>query len=207
MYDLINQHIQVILPFIPQCHVQEYDFLTQNLPQAGTPEYQHRYKHYWRMNMAIRSANYFAAYFQTLQAAQVNLPILGNLAQQLYQIPTHANNRQSLQFSFVTKLLHMINIHAPIYDSSVASFYLFREPKHTQPLQQRIEVLTNFHAFLVREYGRVLQNGLLAQSIQQFRQHFQPQNFTDEKVIDSLIFWYVALLRNGGLMNGQVIYH
>ncbi len=35
---------------------------------------------------------------------------------------------------------------------------------------------------------------------------FNPQHFTEEKMIDSLIWGYVSLLWNGGLFNGQVQY-
>jgi len=48
---------------------------------------------------------------------------------------------------------------------------------------------------------------LLAPAIRHFRIEFDPQHFTDEKVIDSLIWGYVSLLRNGGIINGHVQYH
>ena len=206
MYDLINRHVQGVLHSIRQNHVLDYDWLVENLPQVGAPVYQRAYRRYWRMNRAIRNAHYFDAYFQALQAAQVVPSTPENLSRQLYQIPTHANGRQGLQFSFVTKLLHMVDGHAPIYDSAVAAFYSFQAPSCRHPVQQRIAALCEFRTFLIQEYARVLQNGLLASSIHQFRRHFQPQHFTDEKIIDSLIWGYVSLMTRGGLMNGQVIY-
>ncbi len=142
----------------------------------------------------------------TLQAAQANRPLFGNLAQQLYNTPTHGNGRQSLQCSFATKLLHMVNPNAPIYDSLVAAFYFFQEPGRNKPLGQRIAAYVAFHTFLAEEYRRILANGLLAASIQAFRQQFNPQHFTDEKVIDSLLWTYVALLRSGGVTSGTIIY-
>jgi hypothetical protein len=206
MYDLINNHVQIILATIPQNHVTDYDWLIQNLPQAGTPQYQADYQNYWGMNAARLNAAYRGIYFQALQAALANPPILGNLVQELYQTPTHANGRQSLQFSFATKLLHMVNPNSPIYSKEVAAFYFFQEPDHA--LQQRIDELVDFHNFLSsNEYTRVLTNGLLTFSIQAFRAQFNPQHFTDVKIIDSLIWAFVLLLNNGALMNGQIIYH
>jgi hypothetical protein len=206
MYDLINGHIQAILGTIPQSHVTEYDWLIQNLGQCATPQYQGRYKNYWRLNVARLSANYCNVYFQALQTAQLNPPTVGNLAQQLYNTPTHGNGRQSLQFSFATKLLHMVNPNAPIYDSLVAAFYFFQEPGRNLALTQRIAAFAAFHAFLAQEYRRILANSLLGVSIQAFRQRLNPQQSTDEKVIDSLLWAYVALLRNGGVSNETIIY-
>jgi len=206
MYDLINAHVQAILQTIPPDHATDYDWLIQNLHQTATSEYQERYRKYWQLNAARLCANYCAAYFQALQAAQASPPILGDVAQRLYQTPTNKNGRKSLQFSFVTKLLHMVNRSAPIYDSRVAAFYFFQVPSPKQPLQARIASFVAFQNFLGREYRRILTNGLLAQSIQAFRKLFNPQQFTDEKLIDSLLWAYVALLRNGGLTNGAIIY-
>jgi len=206
MYDLITTYVQAVLKTIPSSHVTEYDRLIQNLQQSGTHQYQAIYRNYWRLNAARLSANYYGVYFQALQAAQANPPTLENLALQLYATPTHAGGRRSLEFSFATKLLHMVNRHVPIYDSLVASFYFFQEPNRVQPLNQRVATLSAFHAFLICEYARVLRNGLLTQAIQQFRQQFQPQHFTDEKVIDSLIWAYVRLLNNGGQINRQITY-
>lgn len=86
----------------------------------------------------------------------------------------------------------MVSPTTPIYDSLIAAFYSFQEPKNKQPLVTRIAVYTAFLDFLSQEYRRVLANNLLDASIQAFRNHFTPQQFTDEKVIDSLLWAYVA---------------
>lgn len=206
MYNLIDTHIQTILNTIPQNHVTEYDWLIQNLDQCGTPEYQARYRKYWRLNTAQLSANYCNDYFQSLQSARLNPPTAGNLAHQLYATPTHKGGRQSLQFSFATKLLHMVNPNTPIYDSMVGAFYFFQAPGPKIALPQRVAALVMFHNYLGQEYQRICANNLLAVSIQAFRQRFNPHHFTEEKVIDSLIWAFVALLRDGGITNGTISY-
>ncbi len=206
MYTLINHHVEALLDSIPPGHVPEYDWLLQNLDQCAMGEYQGRYAHYWRLNAARLCADYRLKYFQALEAAQEEPPAIEDLAQQLYEVPTHANGRQSLQFSFATKLIHTVNPNAPIHDSLIATLYFFQEPNRDQVLGQRIATLTAFHAFLTEEYQRILVGGLLAPSIEAFRLRFAPQEFTDEKVIDSLLWAFVALLRNGGLINGGIFY-
>jgi hypothetical protein len=53
----------------------------------------------------------------------------------------------------------------------------------------------------------VLQNNLLAPAVQEFRLRLNPQHFTDEKIVDSLIWAFVGLLRKGALQKGQIAYH
>jgi hypothetical protein len=163
------------------------------------------------MNAARLSPSFYVAYFGALKAATMQNTTLGSLAHTLHAASTNSKGRQSLQFSFATKLLHITNPHLPIYDSQVAAFYFFQEPdikdpKDPQDLQRRISAFVTFHDFLKQEYARVLQNNLLATAIHEFRLRLNPQHFTDEKIVDSLVWAFVGLLWKGALTNGQIIY-
>ena len=206
MYHLINKNIKAVLQSTPRNHVSDYDWLRQNLNSSVDQPYQTRYKNYWRLNAARLSANFCNVYFQALQAAKRICPTAGGLTQRLYATPTHGNGRQGLQFSFATKLVHMVDPTAPVYDSLIAAFYFWQEPSRKGSVAQRIAEFAKFHTFLADEYRRILRQNLLAASIQKFRNHFNPRHFTDQKVIDSLLWAYVALLRKGGITNGTVIY-
>lgn len=183
-YHQINNNIDRILLSINPSHVTEYDWLVHHIHEVAQPEYQRRYNNFWRLNGKGLSQNFFQAYFQHLQAGLNNIPPqLNVLVNQLSQI-----GRRELQFSFSTKLCHMLNQSLPIYDSHISKFYDFKTPNRNQPFQQRITRLIESHQHLIAEYNRVLHDGLLTVSIQSFRQHFNPQSFTDIKVIDSLIW-------------------
>jgi hypothetical protein len=154
--------------------------------------------------MQFLSKAYRTVYFQQLQAALLNPPSLRSLIATLYATPANKKG-QSNQFSFATKLLHMANPHSPIYDLNVATFYFFEEPD----TKKRVAAWLAFHAFLVQEYSRVLSQELLQQSIQAFRQKFPKEEhaFTDERIIDVLIWAYSRLLQKGALTSGQIVYH
>jgi len=186
-YHEINANINEILQSVSPMHVTEYDWLVQNLHRAAEADYQRRYKNYWRLNGAGLSQQFCQEYFQRLQEANNNVPQLSILVNQLYEIPIRPN-KHALQFSFCTKLCHMLDRHLPIYDSNIRSFYNFRTPSYSLPVQQRIAQFVDFHQYLVTEYNRVLHDGLFSESIQVFRQRFNPRHFTDIKVIDSLIW-------------------
>jgi len=198
-YHEINENIAQILVSIDQKHVTEYDWLVQNIHNVAKADYQRRYKNYWRLNGAGLSQNYCQAYFQHLQAGLNNsVPQLSIIVNRLYQIPV-SQNKHALQFSFCTKLCHMVNRHSPIYDRKIRDFYSFKTPSNSLSVQCRVEKFIEFHQYLVHEYNRVLQEGLLTESIQTFRQRFKPQYFTDIKVIDSLI-WASSPRENGNRM-------
>lgn len=192
-YEAINNNIDQIIQSIKPIHVTEYDWLVRNINQVTEAEYQRRYKAFWRLNGAGLSQDFCQVYFHHLQTGTTNnnLPKLSVLANQLYKTPT-SQNKQTLQFSFCTKLCHMLNPELPIYDSKIRDFYApfasFTAPNSNLPVKQRISRFIEFHKYLVTEYNRVLDNGLLTASIQAFRQRFNPQHFTDIKVIDSLIW-------------------
>jgi hypothetical protein len=206
MYDLINQFAQTVVSTIPSEHVTNYEWLLQNTGQVGMPDYQKRYRRFWAMNAAQLSPEFYATYFNTLVAAMSRPPTLSSVAQTLHAASARQNGQKSLQFSFATKLFHMTNQRSPIYDSQVAAFYFFQEPSAGADLQQRIDGLMAFYSFLSEEYARVLKKGFLATAIQQFRLRLKPQRFTDEKIVDSLVWAFVALLRKGALPKRQMVY-
>jgi hypothetical protein len=157
------------------------------------------------MNAAQLSPAFYTAYFGALTAAISNAPTLSSVAQTLHAASARQNGQKSLQFSFATKLLHMTNQHLPIYDARIAAFYFFATPAN-KDLQRRINRFVSLHSFLIAEYARVLNGGLLASAIQEFRLRLNPQHFTHEKIVDSLIWAFVALLRKGALPRGQITY-
>lgn len=205
MYDLIIANLATVLQTIPAKFVRDYVSLIQNVAQVASPYYQTQYADYWVMQYPDQA--YRKVYFQVLEKAlqtPLKPPSLSDLATTLYRTPANKKG-QSNQFSFATKLLHMIDHHSPLYDSNVAAFYFFRVPNDAQ---KRNAAYLGFHAFLCTEYARILQNGLLTQAMQSFRQRFaqEERHFTDERVIDVLIWAYAGLLRRGALVNGRIRY-
>ncbi len=178
MYHLINSNIHPFLQKIQGDWVKEYDWLVSNLPDCNQPTYQRRFKVFWRLNAARLHENFCKAYFQALESARSNCPNLSDLTLALHATPTLGNGRRSLQFSFASKLLHMACPTNPVYDSLVAAFYFYQEPNRKLPLQQRIASLVNFHSFLSYEYQRILANILLTPSFGDFRNQYNPLNFT-----------------------------
>jgi hypothetical protein len=206
MYTLINANIHLVLQKLEKKWIKQYEWLVLNLTDCDTPSYQKQYKVFWRLNAARLDEKFCNAYFQELHKAKSNPPDLSTLILALHAIPTHGKTRQSVQCSFASKLLHMVSPSLPIYDSLIAAFYFYEVPNRKLTLQQRVTSLIDFHSFLKAEYQRILANNLLAPSLVAFRDRFKPLHFTDEKIIDSLLWGYVSLLRGGGIVGGQIQY-
>jgi hypothetical protein len=207
MYHLINSHIEEILQSIRQDHVTDYDFLVQNIDRLQTPFYQAAYKNYWRLNVARLCDDFCRVYFDRLQSSlRDGVPQIGELVKELHETPTHEGGRKSLQFSFCSKLCHMIDRQIPLYDSRIRNFYFYTEPDRKLSLQQRVDGYVHFHNFLIEEYRRVLSERLLSGAIQAFRQRFRPKHFADVKVIDSLIWAFTSLSESGGVAQRLIVY-
>ncbi len=205
MYSEIEKFHTLVIEKTTTEDVAEYDWLLQNAGAADSEGYQKKYRNFWTMNVAQLSQDFYTTYFSSLKSAITKTPATSDVCNTLYEASARKNGTKTIQFSFATKLLHTANPRLPIYDSRIARFYLFQEPPSSS-LQGRIYNLCAFHDFLSREYARVIDNGLLKNAIAAFRQRYKPQKHTDEKIIDWLIWCFVGLLDNGGLISGKIAY-
>ncbi len=212
MYTLINQNINLVLATLDyRLDIDTYLNLIRRFNQGDIshdPIFHLDYRRYWRLNAARLSETFCLAYFDLMQRLRTDQNMdTEAVARHLYQLPTHKNGRQSLQFSFASKLVHTLDPHKPIYDSMIADFFFFRPPDPNIELDFRLQSLSTFYAFLCNEYHRVLEHDLLEASILRFKQiRGVDDTYTDEKIIDTLIWRFVTLLRNGALLDAHIVY-
>jgi hypothetical protein len=63
------------------------------------------------------------------------------------------------------------------------------------------------HSMAQREYKRVLDHRLLRGTLIEFRRRFDHDNkFTEEKIVDTLIWRFVSLLRSRDIDNPEINY-
>jgi hypothetical protein len=206
MYKLINLNKKQIVESIEESHITDYEYLIRNSDNSDNEDFQKKYKNYWRLNAARLSQKYCKEYFNNFKNFKKNGWSIKELAKELYDIPTHKNGRKSLQFSFCTKLVHMVDNNLPIYDSMIRDFYFYKEPISGSPFDERIENYVRFYQFLIEEYQRIISNGLIKESLLLFHKRFQPNYFSDVKIIDSLLWAFVSLLKKGGFLNKDIMY-
>lgn len=206
MYSVIENNREHILDGIDEGYVNRYEPLLENLNQSGTADYQREYKSFWEMNQARLGEEFYRVYFELLGTADPERINLGNVCRAVSNAAVRRNGAGTLQFSFATKLQHMLNPRLPIYDSRVARFFWFQEPSTDMDRDVRVERYLGFHTFLVQEYARVIAGELLIKSIAEFRKRFATQRHTDEKIIDWLLWSFAGLANRGALVNRQITF-
>ena len=209
MYSLINKHITDLLTFLKWSRdIQPYVDLRNKLFSENVSTdmvFQATYRKYWRLNAARLNASFCIAYFRLLEKSKdAVIPTVEKVSQLLFRYPTHQSDRRSLQFSFATKLVHMLDPKKPVYDSLIAHFYFL--PSTTSRKAKLSDLLVSYK-FLENEYERILTKGLLAPSIRRFRQRFDIDGtLTDEKVVDTLIWGFARLSKAGAIRDSRIQY-
>jgi hypothetical protein len=212
MYSLINRHIDLVLSNVNRdLDIDTYLYLMGTFAKINVAQdevFQLKYRTYWGLNAARLSHDFCLAYFDLMECLRGNNNFdIEVVSRQLYETPTHKNGRQSLQFSFASKLVHTLEPKKPIYDSRVADFFFFPPLDPTKELDIKLQALLPFYRFLCLEYERVLTKGLLEPSITKFRSTYElDRTYTDEKIIDTLIWRFVTLLRSTALRDGSIRY-
>jgi hypothetical protein len=213
VYHLINRHIEQLLDSINRAReIRPYKQLVGQLRRvnvATDTEFQRLYRRYWAMNAARLSTDFCAEYFSLLERLKDGpVPSVERVARLLYDVPTRADGQQTLQFAFASKMVHMLNHQLPVYDSRVARFYFLPQRPQGAPFEERLQHLLRSYEFLITEHRRVLDNGILKDAIGRFRRRFGLGNdYTDNKVVDTLIWGFTALLEKGAILNGTVRYY
>lgn len=210
VYRLINEHRDTLIAAIDRISdVRSYLELRLRLlssqSAATDAAFQRAYRVYWRMNVARLDDAFYDRYFAILE--RCNEGGHADVRQVVLELASATAGKKSLQFSFATKLAHMVEPELPVYDSFVAAFYFYEPPPSDKPLDVRLEHLMTFYDFLRGEYRRVIEHRLLRPAVQAFRTHFDlPSVVGDERIIDWLLWVWVSELRSGAQQRGQVLY-
>ena len=153
---------------------------------------------FWRITAGHVGEEWREHFFRILDECKRNRNTdVAAITMSLASVPRNKSGSRALDFSFASKLVHMIDPTAPIYDALIAAFYFFDAPS-SGSITVRLPEMCEFYDFLRREYQRVKDQRLLGDALSEFRRtHSAARRFTDEKVIDFLIWTYVRLLRSG----------
>lgn len=207
MYAWINECADELLENLGT-HVQDYSDLRSKLFEVDVrvdADFQRKYKAFWAMNVARLNKAYTDAYFAHLeQSKHTTSPDVRAVATHLHGFPTTADGRTSLQFSFASKLVHMLDPSKPVYDSLVERFFFLPVPAASG--RARLDSLMKSYEFLEREHARIVRSDLLGGAIAKFKDRFGSFNLADGKIIDSLVWSFAGELNAGAIRSGEFEY-
>ncbi|HPD28621.1 MAG TPA: hypothetical protein PLL20_01405 [Phycisphaerae bacterium] len=177
---------------------------------ATDRDFQTKYASFWQMRWVrgdTDNSAWLQTYFQILEEAKGKPDVdIEAVARQLYEIPVRRGKKQ-LQFSFVTKLRHMRQPTAPIYDANVEAFFMLPRKDQSHPVDERLANLMMNYEFLVKEYDRVISNDLLREAVAACRTELPAmQRITDEKAVDFMIWGFVNVARKGAVRDRTIVY-
>lgn len=210
MYCHINGNIELLLNDINrQNHVADYIVIHDKYEakESNTSEFKSMYRRYYQLNAARLSEEFCDSYFRMLENGRNKEINIEQIVNDLYKLKSNSKGCNAVHFSFATKLAHTINNSLPIYDRMVASFYFFPDIKQHWSKDRKINEYMASYQYLVNEYGRVIDKNLLSPSIERFRSIFDVgDNYSDVKIIDTLIWRYTAFLKSGAMRIGKIQY-
>ncbi|MBU0712581.1 hypothetical protein KKA87_11800 [bacterium] len=211
MYRLINKNIKQLLEDIKKKdHIDLYIYICKSFEkrQSTTSEFKDIFRKFYRLNAARLSINFCELYFSLLEKNRNNRKIdVRDITNSLYELESNSRGIHAVHFSFASKLAHTIDNTLPIYDSMISTFYFFPDIKTSWTKDRKIEEYMANYQFLRSEYKRIIRDNLLKQTMVQFRNKFGIGiEYSDVKLIDTLIWRYTALLKSGAIRNGQIQY-
>ena len=229
-YVRINDNVGALLDGISRVmFMQPYIYIRRaildNVNVANDGCFQVIFRHFFGMNRVKLRGVWLQTYFQLMsggiedlnprraegldprenadRAQIVNL--LGQVVHRLHDVDIRHGGQDKVQFSFPTKMLHVINPDLPIYDSMVAKFYGSLDVASLDH-DGKVEKYLCYYKCLIDEYHRVIDEGDLNQPIEKFRRRFGVRDddvFSDIKVIDTLIWQFQAWLEYGHRVSRQ----
>lgn len=213
MYQLLNQNVELLISegIHFEHDVKPYSWLMKRMKDgtiAADAEFQRRYRTYWATTGARLSPAFCKGYFRLMDRLRSVRPVdIAEVLRALHKIPSQKNDRHSLQLSFASKLVHTLDPHRPMYDSFVSSFFFLPDAPPGKAVEVRLNHLVRSYTFLESEYRRVLAEGLLHTAITRFRDAFDgTDRWTDQRVVDMLIWSFSKFLSLGALRDGKVRY-
>jgi hypothetical protein len=197
----VNDNSTKIIKLIPQKGVNNYltigeHFLKGNV--SNNKEFQNIFKSFYGLNIAHLTKQFDNSYFmkfdnyreQIITEETINL-----FLEEWYSIP---NSREcnTVQFSFLSKLLHTIDNDKIIYDKWVRILFELKGVSSIKGLcfQEKVDIYYDQYKQLQNAYRMLIDSGDLDNVIIKFEKHF-PQAIEISKVkkID-FIFWKAGKL-------------
>lgn len=148
------------------------------------------FRSYYGLDSAGLSDKQKTEYFALMANGETDLETILN---ELYKWPT-LRNKNSIQFSFATKLIHTIDTSKPIFDTEVSA--VIHKAVTGNSKETKIESAKNIYAYLENLYLMLVENPKIKEVMKESRSKFSAgtKKITDEKVLDFLV-WSLGKLK------------
>ncbi len=187
----INANAQVIVDNIPVESPSVYVYLKEQFDQSNVKDnyvFQFLYRSFYRLDNAGLTPEFKTEYFRIMEnnrnAATFDVR---SILDELYYLPNR-KGQNTIQFSFVTKMLNTINDNYPIYDNEVKKVVGFKSPSNTRRMEDRIDEYLNQITYINTVYSTILSRSNDFSALDLFDHRFQNVQMSQIKKLD-FIMW------------------
>jgi len=196
--EYIKSSHKEIIESLKQESIDVYLFLKSEFkkeePITKNFVFQFLYRSFYRMDNAGLTDEFNNKYFELLEKHRKksrSFELKKNIIE-FSKIKTK-KNKESLQFSFFTKLYHTIDNSQPIYDSKVCKACGIGQKYYIRNQEERINKLLNDYNDIKKLYARIEEKHSLAETITFFNNHFKNPDISKIMLYD-FIFWQAGKL-------------
>lgn len=191
----IKDNKKLIFDNIKQESISVYLFLKNEHKKRNIGNnllFQFIFRSYYRLDNGGLGDKLKERYFVLLSNKQKDLK---KILSELYKIPTlNSKNKNTIQFSFATKLIHTLDNNKPIFDTEVSRVIL--EKVQGKNKRDKIDSYLKIYEGLEGLYTSLLKDGDIKNIIKKFRSKFKVKNnsISAIKVLDFII-WSLGKLK------------
>lgn len=125
----IEDNLKRIIDNIDQESIDVYNFLKDEFSKSDVNNnhlFQFVFRSFYRIDNAGLTPEFKKEYFKILEEYRSKSKLnFEEVLRRLYEFPNRKGNKNTFQFSFVTKMFNTIDNSMPIYDSEVANVLFY----------------------------------------------------------------------------------
>jgi len=189
---IVEKYTDILSNLDPES-VSVYLFLKDEYEKGGINDnfvFKFVFRSFYRLDNAGLTDEFKKIFFNLLDYKQTDLKYI---LLRLYEIPT-LKNKNTIQFSFATKLIHTVDNNAPIYDLNVGKIIskIVSGKNRDEKIQSCLEIYNS----LKELYEKLLENEDIKKVILNFRSKFNvdTERMTGPKILD-FIFWSLGQIK------------
>ena len=187
LIDKIAAKEEEILTGLNEESIAVYSFLKNEYRKGdilNNHVFQFAFRSYYRLDNAGLSPIQKKRYFEMLSE---KIEDLSFILSELYELPT-LKNRKSIQFSFATKLLNMLDDNKPIFDSYISNLTKLKVKGSTK--SEKIVSCVKIYESLTNLYLQLKLENEMRTLIAKFRNRFirYNENISDTRALDFIIW-------------------
>ena len=192
----IKKRKEEILDNIDRESIDVYIFLRDEFKKSNILDnhvFQFVFRSFYRLDNAGLSDKQKKCFFELLARNRIDL---STVLSELYDIPT-LRGKNTIQYSFATKLLHTVDNNTPIFDRFIMMTLKTGNIKG-KTKQEKIESRIENYNTLQEKFYDLIEKKEIKEIISQFRERFSidKTKISDTKVLDFILWSYGKLIDN-----------